>query len=88
MRIVTCQNVNMLWSARGTRKRDSESYEWGLVITRSYFLHVSCIRSGTATPEPGMEVFFEVDETKPVPDGKLPRAIRADVIVPDDKAGA
>lgn len=35
-----------------------------------------------------MEVFFEVDETKPVPDGKLPRAIRADVIVPDDKAGA
>lgn len=53
-----------------------------------YFLHVSCIRSGTATPEPGMEVFFEVDETKPVPDGKLPRAIRADVIVPDDKAGA
>jgi cold shock CspA family protein len=52
-----------------------------------YFLHVSCIRFGTATPEVGMEVFFEVDESKPVPEGKLPRAIRADVIVSDDKAG-
>jgi cold shock CspA family protein len=49
-----------------------------------YFLHVSSIRSGTATPKPGMEVFFEVDESKSVPESTLPRAIRADVIVPDE----
>lgn len=53
-----------------------------------YFLHASAIRSGTATPAPGMEIYFEVDERITViPEGKLPRAIRADIIVPDDKAG-
>jgi hypothetical protein len=45
-----------------------------------YFLHVSRIRSGTAIPAVGMTVTFEVSD-KPVPEGQLPQAIRADVIV-------
>ena len=45
-----------------------------------YYLHVSKIRSGTATPSVGMEVIFDVSD-KPVKDGQLPQALRADVIV-------
>jgi cold shock CspA family protein len=48
-----------------------------------YYLHVSKIRSGTAEPAVGMEVFFDVAEAL-VPDG-LPQAIRVDVIVPDEQ---
>jgi cold shock CspA family protein len=47
-----------------------------------YFLHVSKIRSGTATPAAGMTVVFDVSD-KPVQEGQLPQAIRADVIVPE-----
>jgi cold shock CspA family protein len=45
-----------------------------------YFLHVSKIRSGTATPEPGMRVSFEVSP-KPVSEGQLSQAMRADIDV-------
>jgi hypothetical protein len=45
-----------------------------------YFLHVSKIRSGTATPAAGMTVIFDVGD-RPVQEGQLPEAIRADVIV-------
>ena len=48
-----------------------------------YYLHVSKIRSGTATPTTGMEVFFDVSD-EPVLEGRLPQALRADVIVPDE----
>jgi cold shock CspA family protein len=45
-----------------------------------YFLHVSKIRSGTATPVAGMEVVFDVSD-RPVQEGNLPAALRADIIV-------
>jgi hypothetical protein len=48
-----------------------------------YFLHVSKIRSGTATPVAGMEVVFSVSD-KTVQEGQLPMAIKADIIVPDE----
>ena len=48
-----------------------------------YFLHVSNIRSGTGSPEPGLEIFFEVSSEAPKRDGELPKAIKADIIVPD-----
>jgi cold shock CspA family protein len=48
-----------------------------------YFLHVSNIRTGTATPEIGWAVEFEVG-TKPVPEGQLPQAIRADILIPKE----
>ena len=47
-----------------------------------YFLHVSKIRSGTATPSVGMEVVFDVSD-KPIREGDLPMAIRADVLLPE-----
>jgi hypothetical protein len=47
-----------------------------------YFLHVSKIRSGTATPSVGMEVVFDVSD-KPIREGDLPMAIRADIILPE-----
>jgi hypothetical protein len=47
-----------------------------------YFLHVSKIRSGTATPAVGMTVIFDVSD-KPVQEGQLPQAVRADVILPE-----
>jgi cold shock CspA family protein len=53
-----------------------------------YFLHFSHIRTGTATPSIGMTVEFEIDELKKVDEGKLPAAIRADVIVPVVEGGA
>jgi cold shock CspA family protein len=43
-----------------------------------YFLHVSQIRTGTATPTVGMVVTFSVSP-KPVKEGNLPAAIDADV---------
>jgi cold shock CspA family protein len=43
-----------------------------------YFLHVSNIRTGTATPEIGMAVEFEVSD-KPAKEGQLAQAIRADI---------
>jgi cold shock CspA family protein len=46
-----------------------------------YFLHVSQIRSGTAMPETGMTVRFNIS-SKPVKDGQLPQAIDADIEVP------
>jgi hypothetical protein len=52
-----------------------------------YFLHVSKIRSGTATPAVGMTVIFDVGD-KPVQEGQLPQAIRADVIVPEPEPGS
>jgi len=48
-----------------------------------YFLHVSKIRSGTATPIAGMVVEFEVSG-KPVQEGRLPMAIRADIVLPQE----
>ena len=48
-----------------------------------YFLHVSSIRTGTATPETGWAVEFEIG-SKPVPAGQLPQAICADIIVPKE----
>jgi cold shock CspA family protein len=45
-----------------------------------YFLHVSKIRSGTATPKPGMRVSFEVSP-KPVKEGQLLQAMNADIDV-------
>lgn len=50
-----------------------------------YFLHVSKIRSGTATPVAGMTVIFDVSD-KPVQEGQLPMAIRADIILPEEPA--
>jgi hypothetical protein len=50
-----------------------------------YFLHISKIRSGTATPAIGMTVVFDVSD-KPVPEGQLPQAIRADIIVDPEPA--
>jgi hypothetical protein len=47
-----------------------------------YFLHVSKIRSGTATPSVGMEVVFDVSD-KPIREGDLPMAIRADILLPE-----
>jgi hypothetical protein len=49
-----------------------------------YYLHVSKIRSGTALPLKGMTVIFDVLD-KPVKEGQLPQAIRADVILPDNE---
>jgi cold shock CspA family protein len=49
-----------------------------------FYLHISKIRSGTAEPTVGQEVFFDVADAL-VPDG-LPQAIRADIIVPDEPA--
>lgn len=43
-----------------------------------YFLHVSKIKSGTATPERGMVVRFRVS-TKPPAEGQLPQAVDADI---------
>ena len=45
-----------------------------------YFLHVSNIRKGIATPSVGMVLTFEVSDT-PVEEGKLPRAVCADIDV-------
>jgi hypothetical protein len=62
---------------------------WGTIRVGSksslerYWLHQKFIRSGTATPAPGMECFFEVDESTVGIEGKLPKAIRVDIIVPD-----
>ena len=50
-----------------------------------YFLHVSKIVSGTASPAPGMTVHFKVSETPPK-EGQLQQAIDADVIL--DNGGA
>jgi hypothetical protein len=52
-----------------------------------YFLHVSGIRSGSAIPVVGSAVYFEVSD-QPVEDGKLPGAIRADIIDPELSAQA
>jgi hypothetical protein len=49
-----------------------------------YYLHVSKIRSGTALPLKGMTVIFDVLD-KPVKEGQLPQAVRADVILPDNE---
>jgi len=43
-----------------------------------YFLHCSDIRKGIATPLVGMILTFEISD-KPVEEGRLPRAIRADI---------
>jgi hypothetical protein len=51
-----------------------------------YYLHVSKIRSGTAEPAVGMEVYFDVADAL-VPDG-LPQAIRADIIVQEEQPSA
>jgi cold shock CspA family protein len=70
--------VVQVWSKRGfaiLRVGPESSLE-------RYFLHVSKIRSGTATPLPGMKVEFEVSD-RPVTEGQLPMAIRADVILTD-----
>jgi cold shock CspA family protein len=45
-----------------------------------YFLHVSQIRSGTATPSAGMTVCFDVSE-KPAEKERLRKAINADIDV-------
>jgi cold shock CspA family protein len=45
-----------------------------------YFLHVSQIRSGTASPLPGMAVSFIVG-TGPVKPGQLQQALDADIDV-------
>ena len=50
-----------------------------------YFLHVSGIRTGVATPSVGMVLTFEVADT-PVEEGKLPRAIRADIEIESIKS--
>lgn len=73
--------VVLLWSNRGfgiLRVGPESSLE-------RYFLHVSKIRSGTALPEKGMTVTFDVSD-KPVQEGQLPQAIRADVSVPQPEA--
>jgi cold shock CspA family protein len=49
-----------------------------------YFAHINQVRSGTATPSVGMEVYFQVDERSVGIDGKLPKAIRIDFIVPEE----
>jgi cold shock CspA family protein len=48
-----------------------------------YFLHITAIRSGTATPEAGMVVEFEVSD-KPAKEGQLRQAVRADILVPSE----
>jgi cold shock CspA family protein len=50
-----------------------------------YFLHVSAIQSGTATPEVGMTVEFEVSD-KPAKENQLRQAVRADIIIPEEPA--
>jgi hypothetical protein len=45
-----------------------------------YYLHVSKIRSGTATPVAGQTVYFDVNDSQ-IREGQLPVALRADVIV-------
>lgn len=45
-----------------------------------YFLHISGIRSGTATPTAGMSVEFEVRPIA-VREDQLPQAYRADIIL-------
>jgi len=50
-----------------------------------YFLHVSKIKSGTATPERGMAVRFRVS-TKPPAEGQLPQAVDADIDVSSIKS--
>jgi len=44
-----------------------------------YFLHVSQIRSGTAIPSVAAVVRFEINDSKPPEEYKLPQAIRADI---------
>jgi cold shock CspA family protein len=51
-----------------------------------YFLHVSSIRSGTASPDPGLQIFFEVSDKAPKREGDLPQAVKADIIVLDTAA--
>jgi cold shock CspA family protein len=46
-----------------------------------YFLHVTAIQSGTATPEVGMVVEFDVSD-KPAKEGQLRQAVRADIALP------
>jgi cold shock CspA family protein len=48
-----------------------------------YFLHISNIRSGTATPAVGSHVAFEVGDTQAKREGDLPQAIKADIILPE-----
>ena len=54
-----------------------------------YFLHVSQIVSGTATPAVGSDVYFEISD-KPIKKGDLPQAISADIVesqsAPSEKA--
>ena len=51
-----------------------------------YFLHFRAIRSGTATPVPGMSVEFEPGPTRK--EGDLPQALRADIIIPVEESPA
>jgi cold shock CspA family protein len=45
-----------------------------------YFLHDRFIRSGTAVPQVGQEVTFEVSPEPPRAEGHYPTAIRVDVL--------
>jgi cold shock CspA family protein len=62
---------------------------WGVIRVgdesslERYFLHFSNIRSGTATPPAGSDCFFEVDEKSVGIEGRLPKAIRVDIILPE-----
>jgi cold shock CspA family protein len=49
-----------------------------------YFLHVSNIRTGTATPQVSWSVEFEVSD-KPVKEGNLLQTIRAHIIIAQPK---
>jgi cold shock CspA family protein len=51
-----------------------------------YFLHVSQIRTGTATPSAGMTVHFDVSD-KAVEPGRLRQAIDADIDVASVPSG-
>ena len=81
---------------QGVVRSWNEQKGWGVIRVgpvsslERYFFHVSAIRSGTATPSIGMEAYFDTDDAADVREGQLPKAIRVDIIVPDEseKAGA
>jgi cold shock CspA family protein len=75
---------------QGVVRSWNEQKGWGVIRVGPassldrYFFHVSAIRSGTATPSTGMEAYFDADDAAVVPEGQLPKAIRVDIIVPDE----
>jgi hypothetical protein len=53
----------------------------GPASLEKYFLHTKFIRSGTACPEIGQTVYFEISPEPPRKENELSAAIRVDIVV-------